>query len=72
MKSGHVFTIEPMINLENLNDTIWGDNWTAFTTDGKWSAQFKYTIFVTDTGYDIWTARDNEPIMLWNPDLCQH
>jgi len=71
MKAGHVFTIEPMINLGNPNDTTWGDNWTAVTTDGKWSAQFEHTILVTDTGYDILTARDNEPIMLWNPDLLQ-
>ena len=41
MKVGHVFTVEPMINLGTPGDTTWGDNWTAVTTDGKRSAQFE-------------------------------
>jgi methionyl aminopeptidase len=41
MKAGHVFTIEPMINLGSPNDKTWGDNWTAVTTDGKRSSQFE-------------------------------
>lgn len=41
MKVGHVFTIEPMINLGSPGDKTWGDNWTAVTTDGKRSAQFE-------------------------------
>jgi methionyl aminopeptidase len=47
MKVGHVFTIEPMINLGSPGDKTWGDNWTAVTTDGKRSAQFerKLSIF---------------------------
>ncbi len=40
MKEGHVFTVEPMINLGSYEDTTWGDNWTAVTRDGKRSAQF--------------------------------
>jgi methionyl aminopeptidase len=69
MKAGHVFTIEPMINLGTSGDRTWGDNWTAVTNDGKRSAQFEHTILVTETGFDILTARDNEPVMTWNPDL---
>jgi len=69
MKAGHVFTIEPMINLGVYADKLWDDNWTAVTTDGKRSAQFEHTILVTDTGYEILTARENEPVMTWNPDL---
>lgn len=69
MKVGHVFTIEPMINLGNHGDKTWDDNWTAVTTDGKRSAQFEHTLLVTETGYEILTARDNEPVMTWNPDL---
>ena len=41
MKAGHVFTIEPMINLGSYADKTWGDNWTAVTSDGKRSAQFE-------------------------------
>jgi methionyl aminopeptidase len=69
MKAGHVFTIEPMINLGLAGDKTWDDNWTAVTTDGKRSAQFEHTLLVTEKGYDILTARDNEPVMTWNPDL---
>jgi methionyl aminopeptidase len=69
MKAGHVFTIEPMINLGAPGDKTWDDNWTAVTTDGKRSAQFEHTILVTEKGFDILTARDNEPVMKWNPDL---
>ena len=58
-----------MLNLGTAGDTTWGDNWTAVTTDGKRSAQFEHTILVTETGYDILTARDNEPVMTWNPEL---
>jgi len=69
MKAGHVFTIEPMINLGSYGDKTWGDNWTAVTTDGKRSAQFEHTLLVTETGYELLTARDNEPVMTWNDDL---
>jgi len=69
MKAGHVFTVEPMINLGVHGDITWGDNWTAVTSDGKRSAQFEHTVLVTDKGCEILTARDNEPVMSWNPDL---
>merc|ERR1712238_186871 len=69
MKAGHVFTVEPMINLGVHGDITWGDNWTAVTSDGKRSAQFEHTVLVTDKGCEILTARDNEPVMSWTPDL---
>jgi len=69
MKVGHVFTVEPMINLGVQADITWNDNWTAVTSDGKRSAQFEHTVLVTENGCEILTARDNEPVMCWNPDL---
>ena len=69
MKAGHVFTVEPMINLGLSHDRTWGDNWTAVTTDGKRSAQFEHTVLVTEDGCEILTARENEPVMIWNADL---
>lgn len=69
MKPGHVFTIEPMINLGVPGDKTWGDNWTAVTTDGKRSSQFEHTLLVTESGYEILTAREDEPVMLWNASL---
>ena len=69
MKAGHVFTVEPMINLGVQADRTWGDNWTAVTSDGKRSSQFEHTVLVTETGCEILTARSNEPVMVWNEDL---
>ena len=71
MKEGHVFTVEPMINLGTYDDETWGDNWTAVTADGKRSAQFEHTVLVTKDGCEILTARDNEPVMNWDADLLQ-
>lgn len=50
MKTGHVFTIEPMINLGVFSDKTWPDNWTSVTTDGKRSAQFEHQLLITDDG----------------------
>lgn len=71
MRAGHVFTVEPMINLGTPGDTTWGDNWTAVTTDGKRSAQFEHTVLVTEKGCEILTQRENEPVMCWDPELVQ-
>ncbi|XP_072164917.1 methionine aminopeptidase 1-like [Diadema setosum] len=57
MKPGHAFTIEPMVNVGSWKDNLWPDDWTAVTTDGKWSAQFEHTMIVTDTGVEVLTAR---------------
>jgi methionyl aminopeptidase len=71
MRPGHVFTVEPMINLGSPNDITWGDKWTAVTSDGKRSAQFEHTILVTESGYELLTARPNEPVMIWDADNFQ-
>eukprot|EP00747_Dinoflagellata_sp_TGD_P082657 gnl/TRDRNA2_/TRDRNA2_161775_c0_seq4.p3 gnl/TRDRNA2_/TRDRNA2_161775_c0~~gnl/TRDRNA2_/TRDRNA2_161775_c0_seq4.p3 ORF type:complete len:118 (+),score=11.83 gnl/TRDRNA2_/TRDRNA2_161775_c0_seq4:342-695(+) len=58
MKPGHVFTVEPMINVgSNGGDKTWPDNWTAVTRDGKRSSQFEHTFLVTETGVELLTAR---------------
>jgi len=62
MKPGHVFTVEPMINLGgNGGDKLWPDNWTAVTKDGKSSSQFEHTFLVTETGVEVLTARPGAP-----------
>ncbi|GMI48656.1 hypothetical protein TrCOL_g10525 [Triparma columacea] len=71
MREGHVFTVEPMINLGTWEDVTWGDNWTAVTRDGKRSAQFEHTVVVTDKGVDILTMRDDEPVMVWDASKNQ-
>jgi len=52
---GMFFTIEPMINLGDKDLYILADNWTAVTIDGKLSAQFEHTIFLTDSGVEVLT-----------------
>lgn len=51
---GMVFTIEPMINQGTEEIYIDDENgWTAYTDDGKLSAQWEVTIAVTEDGYEI-------------------
>jgi len=73
MKPGHVFTVEPMINLGgDGGDTLWPDDWTAVTLNGKPSAQFEHTFLITETGYEVLTARRGAPIDRmppWNPGM---
>ncbi len=61
MQPGHIFTIEPMINLGASKDVLWPDDWTAVTADGMRSAQFEHTMLVTETGVELLTARPGEP-----------
>ncbi|MCA9754414.1 MAG: type I methionyl aminopeptidase [Candidatus Eisenbacteria bacterium] len=62
LKTGMIFTIEPMINLGKADVEILDDGWTAVTTDRSLSAQFEHTIVVTDTGCEILTER-NRPLL---------
>ncbi|MFM2416553.1 MAG: hypothetical protein RL385_1276 [Pseudomonadota bacterium] len=57
IKSGMVFTIEPMINLGDFPCEVLADGWTVLTRDRSLSAQFEHTILVTDTGCEVLTAR---------------
>lgn len=53
---GMTFTIEPMINAGVRSGYIDPKNhWTAYTNDGKPSAQYEHTVLITETGYEILT-----------------
>ncbi len=52
---GHVFTIEPMINIGKPGVKVLNDNWTAVTKDGSLSAQWEHTVVRTRDGIDILT-----------------
>ena len=53
---GMIFTIEPMINMGKKNIFVDEDNnWTALTEDGYPSAQWEYTVLITETGTEILT-----------------
>ncbi len=54
---GMVFTIEPMINMGSRKIFIDEDNdWTVLTDDGLPSAQWEYTVLITETGAEIITG----------------
>ena len=55
LRTGMVFTIEPMINEGTWEGIVLSDGWTAITQDGKLSAQFEHTVAVTETGVEILT-----------------
>lgn len=51
---GMIFTIEPMVNM-GVADVYEDeeDGWTIYTDDGKPSAQWEYTVLVTEDGYEV-------------------
>jgi len=58
IKSGMIFTIEPMINLGNYQTKVLNDGWTAVTKDKSLSAQFEHTVGITKDGYEIFTLSE--------------
>jgi len=55
LKTGMVFTIEPMVNIGKAAIKVLGDGWTVVTRDKSLSAQFEHTLVVTDNGVEILT-----------------
>lgn len=62
IKSGMVFTVEPMINLGSYHTDLQQDGWTVRTRDRRLSAQFEHTLVVTDEGCEVLTRR-LEPLL---------
>ena len=58
IKTGMIFTIEPMVNEGKYQIKMLNDGWTAVTKDKTLSAQFEHTIGVTDNGFEIFTKSD--------------
>ena len=53
---GMIFTIEPMLNMGSRQITVSRkDGWTVTTVDKKPSAQWEYTILVTEEGAEVLT-----------------
>ena len=50
---GMTFTIEPMINGGTYDVDILDDKWTVVTKDKKLSAQWEYTVLITEDGAEI-------------------
>ena len=55
LKSGMIFTIEPMINEGKFETSVLKDGWTAVTKDKLLSAQFEHTVGIKKDGYEIFT-----------------
>jgi len=55
LKTGMIFTVEPMINEGTYYTKMLKDGWTAVTKDKSLSAQFEHTIGVTKDGFEIFT-----------------
>ncbi len=55
LKSGMIFTVEPMINLGRPQVKVLPDGWTAVTRDRSLSAQFEHSVGVTEDGVEIFT-----------------
>lgn len=54
MVPGMIFTIEPMVNMGGVEIYIDDTNgWTAYTSDGKPSAQWEYMVLVTEDGAEV-------------------
>ena len=58
LEPGMTLTVEPMINLGELDYTIWDNDWTVQNTDFRFTAQFEHTIVITDDGNEILTLAD--------------
>lgn len=55
LRSGMVFTVEPMLNEGARTLKFLADGWTVITKDKKLSAQFEHTVAVTEEGVEILT-----------------
>lgn len=56
LKTGMVFTIEPMVNIGKSSIKLLGDGWTVVTRDKSLSAQFEHTIALCEDGAEILTT----------------
>ncbi len=60
LKTGMIFTIEPMINEGEFNIGVLQDGWTAVKKDKLLSAQFELTFGIKNDGYEIFTQSKKE------------
>ncbi|SNC58307.1 type I methionyl aminopeptidase [Sodalis endosymbiont of Henestaris halophilus] len=62
LRTGMVFTIEPMVNAGDYRIRIMKDGWTVKTKDHSLSAQYEHTVLVTEYGCEIMTLRTDETL----------
>ena len=71
LRSGMVFTVEPMINAGEFPVRILDDGWTVITEDGSLSAQFEHTVAVTADGPSILTMYTDHERAMWEAELVR-
>lgn len=68
LKTGMVFTIEPMLNAGKPGVKTLADEWTVVTRDRSLSAQWEHMVAVTDDGFEVLTpwpdASDEYPAII--------
>jgi methionyl aminopeptidase len=55
LKVGHVFALEPMVNVGAKETQTLDDGWSVVTADGSLSAHFEHTVAVTPEGPEVLT-----------------
>jgi methionyl aminopeptidase len=55
LRTGMIFTIEPMLNSGKAATSTLADGWTVVTKDRSLSAQWEHTVAVTEHGFDVLT-----------------
>ncbi len=55
LKTGMIFTIEPMLNAGKRHVKTLADGWTVITKDHSLSAQWEHMVAVTDDGFQVLT-----------------
>ncbi|MDQ3266138.1 MAG: type I methionyl aminopeptidase [Myxococcota bacterium] len=55
LRVGMVLALEPMVNAGTPHVKVLDDDWTAVTTDNRWSAHWEHTVAITDRGPEILT-----------------
>ena len=53
LKTGMIFTIEPMLNAGKRHVKTLADQWTVVTKDQSLSAQWEHMVAVTDDGFEV-------------------
>ncbi|KOY01780.1 methionine aminopeptidase [Pseudomonas nunensis] len=56
LKTGMIFTIEPMLNAGKRHVKTLADGWTVVTKDLSLSAQWEHMVAVTDDGFEVLTS----------------
>lgn len=55
LKIGHVFAVEPMVNVGLPGTELLDDDWSVVTADGSLSAHWEHTIAIGENGPEILT-----------------